>query len=59
MMADLEQRVAALEEVVRKWGEILVARGAITINDARGALGLPEWTGVWADTAQVLSGEKP
>lgn len=41
-------------EAIRKLAAALASRGDITINDGRRALGLPEWTGKWADTAQAL-----
>lgn len=42
------------DEAVAKLALALAARGDITINDGRRALGLPEWDMAEADTAQAL-----
>ena len=46
----LEDRVAALEATVVMLTRTLLARGDITVNDARAAQGLPPFREQWADS---------
>ena len=53
----LRQRVTALESQLAKLTELLVIRGKITINDARGTMGLPGWS--LAEPGRQPAGGKP
>ena len=46
----LEDRVAALEAAITMLTRKLLARGDITINDARAAHGLPPFQEQWANS---------
>ena len=49
-----DSELSVRSEAIRKLASSLAARGDITINDGRRALGLPEWEMPEADTAQAL-----